>query len=134
MYQKKNDAPPFSFNCLIYVHISQPDTWKHIGVAEEVEVHPGLGSGYRAGGACEGPDEHSLCRDQTGPSSAQDCPYADGGSLCLCPVLPADQRAQCHEKVSSQPPAATRLKSGVELGCKCCIALSCMSSFCLSPV
>lgn len=70
MYQKKNDAPPFGFNRLTYVHISQPDTWKHIGVAEEVEVHPVLGSGYRAGRAREGPDEHSLRRDQTGPSSA----------------------------------------------------------------
>lgn len=125
----------FSFNCLIYICISWPDTWKHIGAAEEVEVHPVLSSGYRAGGAREGPDEHSLRRDQTGPSSAQDCPYAHGGSLCLCPVLPADQRAQCHEKVSLQPPAATRFKwHGGELGCKCCITLSCMSLFCLSPV
>lgn len=44
-------------------------------------------------------------RDQAGPGSPQDSPDADGGSFCLRPVLPANQRAQCHEKVIS--PGAT---------------------------
>lgn len=58
-----------------------------------------LGSDSRARRARESQDQHSLCRDQTGPSPTQDGSHADGGALCFCPVLPANQRAQCHEKV-----------------------------------
>lgn len=64
----------------------------------------------RAGGAREGQDQHRVCRDQTSESSAQDSSDADGGPLCFCPVLPANQRAQCHEKVILLSSAALRIK------------------------
>ncbi len=56
-----------------------------------------LSSDSRAGRAREG--QNSLCRDQTGPSPTQDSSHADGGALSFRSVLPANQRAQCHEKV-----------------------------------
>ncbi|KAM7385696.1 hypothetical protein PAMP_001758 [Pampus punctatissimus] len=34
------------------------DSWKHIGVAEEVEIHSVLSSDSRAGRVCEGQDQH----------------------------------------------------------------------------
>lgn len=97
---------PLEFR-LFYLYMCifhHPDTWEHVGAAEEVEVHGGPGSGPGFAGAYQDPGEHRLRRDQTGPSSPEDSPDADGGSLCLRPVLPANQRAQCHEKVISPGP------------------------------
>lgn len=86
-------------HCLMYAHNLPTDSWKHISVAEEVEVFPVLGSDSGAERVGEGEDEHGLCWDQTGPSPTQDSAHADGGALCFCSVLPTNQRAQCHEKV-----------------------------------
>lgn len=98
--QPSTDVPLASLHCLMYVHIESTDSWKHISVAEEVEVHAVLSSDSgRTGRACSGQDYHCLCWDQTGQSPAQDGSYADGGSLCFCPLLPANQCAQRHEKV-----------------------------------
>lgn len=49
----------------------------------------------------EGQNQHGVCWDQTGQSQTQDRPHADGGALCFRRVLPANQRAQRHEKVKT---------------------------------
>ena len=80
-------------------HVSPTDSRKHISVAEEVAVHPVLGPGAGPWRARQGQDQHGVRGDQTGQSSTQDSSDADGGAVCFRPVLPAHQRAQCHEKV-----------------------------------
>lgn len=97
--------------CLMCAHIWSTDSWKHISVAEEVEVLPVLSSNSWVGRrAREGSDQHSLCWDQTSQGTTQDSSHADGGALCFRSVLPANQRAQCHEKVIPLPKRSKAIK------------------------
>lgn len=81
-------------------HIKSTDSWEYISSSEEVEVHPALSFGSGVWRARESEDQHGLCWDQTGASPTEDGSHADCGALCFRPVLPANQRAECHEKVN----------------------------------